>query len=148
MGKWSLQPLNVKSRKCRICRKRKPIDDFYDQNEKIPPYKRQLGIRKRTECKCCHYEQTKNLMNKTERFNYNIFYYMANKMNKSVTQKIKDLLNNGKTVNGTKAVALGAGDTNFLNKRVAEFRKKGMNIETILKKGKETAYKLKKEEVA
>lgn len=67
---------------------------------------------------------------------------MSNNKNKSTTQRIKDVLNNGKTITESYAVnKLGASDR-FLGKRIAEFRASGMDILTTKNRNKETAYKL------
>lgn len=144
--KWTTDALTAKTRICRCCGERKKIKYFFDQSEKWPPVKKQFTLHKRTECKACHYKMMIGVMSEEHRFYYNFLYNMANKPNKSVTQQIKDLLNRGRKVTGSGVVALGASDERFLGKRIAEFRKNGMTIETTTFKG-ETAYKLKAETV-
>jgi hypothetical protein len=138
---WSEQDLTAKTRICTCCGKKKSIKQFHFQKPKRQHKIRQHCIDRRRECKSCHYKKMNKYCSEEVRGFYNLIYYMANKVNKSVTQKIKDLLNNGKKMTGSKVVALGASDERFLGKRIAEFRATGMNIETTKMKG-ETAYKL------
>lgn len=64
-----------------------------------------------------------------------------NKSKKSVTQRIKDALENGKKVTENQVLAMG-GSPRFLAKRVAEFRANGLTINTTKNSRKETAYEL------
>lgn len=58
-GKWYRQKLDVKTRICRCCSKRKDIDEFYWQK---PPHQHKIKqhvIGRRTECKTCHGKKCK-----------------------------------------------------------------------------------------
>jgi len=66
---------------------------------------------------------------------------MANKQKKSVTQRIKDALNNGKGVTENYVVNTLNGSPGFLAKRVSEFRANGMKVNRVEKNGVST-YKL------
>lgn len=60
-NKWLLQNLDVKSRVCTDCEKRKPITEFHFQKPKRVPKIKQHCIDRRRECKDCHYKKSKKL---------------------------------------------------------------------------------------
>jgi hypothetical protein len=59
---------------------------------------------------------------------------MSKTKKKSVTQRLKEVLLNGKSLTEAKSVKMGASPR-FLSKRVSEFRASGLNIESFSKRG-------------
>lgn len=60
MRKWSFRKLEVKTRVCRECKKKKPITEYHFQKPKYNHKLNQYVPDRRTECKSCHYQKVRN----------------------------------------------------------------------------------------
>lgn len=155
--KWNRDPLTAKTRVCRKCKEEKHISEFHFQDKYAEPV---FCLNKRCDCNTCHNKQNRKILlrNTTpeQRRTYSQLYYhanqkifityrilkhMANKQKKSVSQRIKDVLESGKSLTNNYVVSKFGGSRDTLRKRVYELRNDGYNIVRTEKNGV-SAYKL------